>query len=409
MRVLVHDYSGHPFQVQLTRELARRGWKARHVFSAAFQTPKGNLAKQLDDPETFSITPIVLKEEFQKNSFVKRRSQEIEQGRLVADEIAAYKPDIVISSNAPLDTQRMIWARCAALKIPRIFWVQDVYSEAISRFLASKSFLLNATVGAYYRNLEARMLQTSDAVVAISDGFVPILQKMGVAKDHITVIENWAPLDELPQYPRENDWTAANLPTDERLRIVYSGTLGLKHNPEYLLALAEATPEALMVICSEGPAVDTLKADPRTANLSNILFLPWVAFADLPKFLSGGDVLVVLLEEDAGIFSVPSKILTYCSMGQAVLGAIPADNLGAQILEGNKIGLTTPSQDRAGFLANGAKLVGDAALRQQMGANGRAYAERTFNITAIGDRFVQIVSDHTKGDVKRFGLTGDMS
>ncbi len=30
MRILVHDYSGHPFQAQLSRELARRGHDVVH-------------------------------------------------------------------------------------------------------------------------------------------------------------------------------------------------------------------------------------------------------------------------------------------------------------------------------------------------------------------------------------------
>ena len=44
LRILVSDYSGHPFQVQLSRELARRGHEVIHSYSAGFQTPKGNLA-----------------------------------------------------------------------------------------------------------------------------------------------------------------------------------------------------------------------------------------------------------------------------------------------------------------------------------------------------------------------------
>jgi len=31
MRLLIHDYAGHPFQVQLSRELARRGHSVTHA------------------------------------------------------------------------------------------------------------------------------------------------------------------------------------------------------------------------------------------------------------------------------------------------------------------------------------------------------------------------------------------
>ena len=46
MRILVHDYSGHPFQVELSAELARRGHDVTHSWCGAYVSGKG----RLDDP-----------------------------------------------------------------------------------------------------------------------------------------------------------------------------------------------------------------------------------------------------------------------------------------------------------------------------------------------------------------------
>ena len=40
MRILVHDFSGHPFQMQLSRELARRGHDVLHVDCASYSRPE---------------------------------------------------------------------------------------------------------------------------------------------------------------------------------------------------------------------------------------------------------------------------------------------------------------------------------------------------------------------------------
>ncbi len=40
MRILVHDYSGHPFQAQLSRELARRGHDVVHSTCTAYVSGK---------------------------------------------------------------------------------------------------------------------------------------------------------------------------------------------------------------------------------------------------------------------------------------------------------------------------------------------------------------------------------
>ena len=41
MRILVNDYAGHPFQLQLSRSLARDGHTVLHTYFGAYQTPKG--------------------------------------------------------------------------------------------------------------------------------------------------------------------------------------------------------------------------------------------------------------------------------------------------------------------------------------------------------------------------------
>jgi colanic acid biosynthesis glycosyl transferase WcaI len=387
MRVLVHDYSGHPFQVQLTRELARRGMRARHVFSSSFQTPRGDLERRETDPDTFDIVPLSLSQPFAKDSFVKRRSQEIEFGKLVAKEIARFQPDIVISSNAPLDCQRMIWGECERLEIPKIFWVQDIYSEAITRILSKKLPGAGHLVGRHYQRMEYDMLRRADHVVAISEDFLPIIGPRGVERVRTSVVENWAPLEDLTPQPRDNDWALDNMSRD-RARIVYSGTLGLKHNPGHLLAIARACPEADVYVFSEGAAASELKRKAIAEGVHNLQVRPWVPFRFLPNMLSAADVLIVLLEEDAGVFSVPSKVLTYTTIGRPIAGAIPDGNLARKIIERNKIGLVATPSDPGQLVDHVRDLLADEIRREEMGRNARAYAERTFQINDIGESFV---------------------
>ena len=35
MKIIVHDYAGHPFQVQLSRRLASRGHEVLHLYCAS--------------------------------------------------------------------------------------------------------------------------------------------------------------------------------------------------------------------------------------------------------------------------------------------------------------------------------------------------------------------------------------
>lgn len=386
MKIVVHDYSGHPFQVQLSRELALRGHEVSHLFFADFQTPKGVLGKRPDDPPGLDISGISLGVPFQKNKFVKRRSQEIAYGKMVGERIRALKPDVVYSSNTPLDAQRYVLKAARDVQgCQFVFWLQDIYGEAIHRILSGKFGLPGRLIGAIYKRMEFSLLRNSDRIVSITEDFVPLLVRQGIKRSRVEIIENWAPLTDISVMPKRNAWSEAEKVADS-VNVIYSGTLGLKHNPDLLLRLAKETGANVMVF-SEGKIADDLAERGRREGLANFRVRPWVAFEALPAVLASADVLVALIEPDAGIFSVPSKVLTYLCTKRPVLASIPTDNLAARILLREQAGLVAAPGNPDAFIEQAKRMLADLELRERMGANGRAYAEREFNIKALGDRF----------------------
>lgn len=67
MRIAIHDYAGHPFQLQLSRELARRGHVIRHFYFGGDAGPKGATTRSDTDPDTFSIEPIQIRKPDRKS------------------------------------------------------------------------------------------------------------------------------------------------------------------------------------------------------------------------------------------------------------------------------------------------------------------------------------------------------
>ena len=95
-----------------------------------------------------------------------------------------------------------------------------------------------------------------------------------------------------------------------------------------------------MLVVSEGPGADWLAehASPDDA----LRLLPYQPYERLPEVLASADVLVAVLEPDAGAFSVPSKVLTYLCAGRPLLGALPADNLAARVVTQSGGGIVVP-------------------------------------------------------------------
>lgn len=391
LKILVHD-SGHAFPLQLSRHLAARGHDVLHLYAESLHMPRGPVAPRPDDPPNFRVRGLSIGRPIAKYGYLRRVFQERAYGRLLAREIEAFRPDVVLGGTTAPDVQAAAVAACRRLGIGFVFWAQDLNAIAIGRLLRRKLPVLGALAGRHYLALERRLLRQSDAVVAITDDFVPILTGWGVDRARIHVIENWAPRDELPVRPRANAWAAAHGLTD-KLVFLYSGTLGLKHNPELLLHLAKwfvSRPEVRVVVVSEGLGADWLRT--HTAGLDNFVLLPYQPFQRLPEVIATGDVLVALLETDAGSFSVPSKILTYLCAGRPILAAVPPENLAARVLARAGAGVAVAPDNLEGFLAAAEDLAGRPERRAALGNNALDYAAKTFDIRAIGDRFEAILA-----------------
>ncbi len=395
MRILVHDYSGHPFQVQLSRELARRGHQVLHVHCSSYRTGKGAVEQRDDDPAGFEVSGIELGSLFDRYNPWKRQAQEREYGRRFVELAERWGPDLVISSNDPLLAKWVAARWCNRRKVPWVFWLQDVYSVAMRRTLAQRLPGAGDRIGRLFERIERRLVHRAAAVVTITPDFDETLHRWGVGPDRVTVIENWAPLDELPVRARDNPWSRAQGFADETRNVLYSGTLGLKHNPELLVALARRLGErgdARLVVISEGLGAGVLREAKTAERLDALVLLPFQPYDVFPEVLGSGDVLVCILEPDAGIFSVPSKVLSYHCAGRPILGAIPETNLAARIIEKNDSGAVVSPADAAGFVAAAEKLLDDDRRRERCGRNARRYAEDTFDLDAIADRFETVIA-----------------
>jgi len=178
-----------------------------------------------------------------------------------------HRPDVVLSGNTPLDAQRRVLAASRRQGIRFVHWAQDLIGLATKRLLHGRWRGAGDLVGNYYLGLERRILRKSDAVVVISEDFTPTLVDWGVDRTAIAVIENWAPLDEVPVRPKDNPWSLER-GFGEALRFVYTGTLGLKHNPDLLLQLALARPDINVIVVSQGKGAHWL-SDRRDEMMSD--------------------------------------------------------------------------------------------------------------------------------------------
>lgn len=391
MRILVHDFSGHPFQAQLSRELSRRGHDVVHSYCAAYVSGKGALESTGD--ERLSFEPIGVGMHIAKMRFRKRILQEARLGWQLAAQVRRRRPDVVMAANVPVPTLMVLAALLLLLRRPWVLWHQDVQSVAIKSFAGGalpRAFHVVATAIGLGERWCARR---AASVVVIAESFVDVHRRWGT-EAKTEVIPNWAPLDEIMPVERKNDWAVEN-EIDDVKTLLYSGTLGLKHNPALLPALARRVIDAgqpvRLVVINQGPAEPVLRAEAARLGVPMTL-LPFQPYERLSEVLGSGDALVVLLEKQAGAFSVPSKTLSYLCAGRPVLGLMPAENLASELVD-EAGGLVLPPDEQSLDAAAEwlVALLDDTERRNELGLRSRALAEREFALSGCADHFEELL------------------
>lgn len=399
MRIFVHDYSGHPFQAQLSRELAARGHEVTHCYCAAYTTGRGDLRGS----ERMSVVSIGDDVTITKTRFVRRFFTELRLGVQLARRVRRARPDVVMVSTAPVPTTVVLALVLAVLRVPWVLWHQDVQAVALRAFAEVSRSPVNRLAALVIERAERFTARRARRVVVITHGFLGVHRRWGTA-DRVVVIPNWAPVDEIVPRPRDNAWARARGLLDEPV-LLYSGTLGLKHDPALLVRLAHrlrgAGRPVRLVVVNEGPAGEVLRQEAQRLG-EPVTLLPFQPYADLPDVLGSGDVLVVLLEREAGEFSVPSKTLSYLCAGRPVLGLVPPENLAATLIDRAGGCVLVPDEssldDAVGWVE---AVLADPERAGAIGAASRALAEEEFGLGPISDRFEALLVEVAGQPVSR--------
>jgi glycosyltransferase involved in cell wall biosynthesis len=279
--------------------------------------------------------------------------------------------------------------------------MQDFYSVAVSSLLKDRWLGLGRLAGLLYRVMDGRQIEASNGLILISEGFRSELSAFNLATTPPTwTIPNWGPLNDVPLRVKDTPW-AAQHGLQNRFVYLYSGTLGLKHNPMLLLRLAKALdkdPNSIVVVASRGAGRTALEKHLSVNPQHNLVLLDLQPLDVFPDVLGAADIMVALLEEDAGRFSVPSKILSYLCAGKPTVLSTPLENLAAQVLADAQAGIAVSATDEDAFIKAALALRNDPDEIGRLGQNGRRYAEKHFVLNAVADRFLEIFATCSERD-----------
>jgi glycosyltransferase involved in cell wall biosynthesis len=229
-----------------------------------------------------------------------------------------------------------------------------------------------------------------DRIVVLSPGFKDLLIRRGVPDDKIDVIYNWCAEESVSA-------TKGVLPPDfpmEGFRLLFAGNLGKAQALDSVIEAAEIlareVPEARVIFLGGGVEVPRMSSLVAERHLSNVIFLPSVPMADVGRYLTAADALLVHLKKDP-LFKVtiPSKTQAYMAAGKPIIMAVDGD--AANLVRGAGCGFVAESENP--------RSIADAVLaltrmsaeeRRNMADMGRNYYSEKLSISAGSSAFAQI-------------------
>jgi len=386
MRIVVLDYSGHIPQADLARNIAKLGHEVKHIHCSDYITGRGQIAPLDTDPKNLDFLTISLKNNYNRYNPVDRLIHEIKISKNFWKIIKEFSPDHTIISNVPLFAMYLLSKKMYKDKLLYLYWWQDVYSIALGNKVR-KFGLVSLPIRKIFDIFEKIILQNSYSVVAISKNFEQIYKQWGLNLKKFYIYPNWTP----PELFLNNDSQCDN--TSEIVAL-YAGTLGMKHQPNIFLDLADSSAfqkiNGKIIIISEGRGREFLE---QSNNLRrNIELKNFQSLNELNRLFHQSTVLLAILESDASKFSVPSKIMSYLCAGKPIVASIDLVNPAAQIILQSGSGVVVSSKENSeNFVSAVIKIISDPLLAESMGNSGKEYAINNFDGIKAASFFLNII------------------
>ena len=262
---------------------------------------------------------------------------------------AAQPADIVYATSTPLTIALPGAYAASRQKVPMIFEVRDLWPDVP----VAMGAITNKLVIAAARRLEKFAYARAATIVALTPTMRDFVSGKGAPLERISVISNGASLDRF-----EFDQRASNLATEssgettDRQRILlYCGSLGPAHGPEYLVSLAEEFLRQAMnisiLVVGDGKLRDTLEERARQSGSldKTISFAGSVPQEQVPKLYASADASIMTMADCELLFrhSVQNKFFDSLAAGVPVFSNYAG--WASELANQERAGLILPMDD----------------------------------------------------------------
>jgi len=217
-----------------------------------------------------------------------------------------------------------------------------------------------------------------DRVLVNSPGFLDHVQSRGARG--VDLIPNGVDPQAFDPEANGSEFRRAHC-LEGKFLVVYTGAHGMSNDLDVAIEAARhlrGDDEIRLVLIGDGKEKPRLVQEAEQEGLRNVLFLPPVPKAEIPRALAAADACLAILKPiEAYRTTYPNKVFDYMAAGKPVVLAI--DGVIREVVEREGAGVAVPPGDGAALARAIRDLAADREAAAAIGRRGRAAAETSFN------------------------------
>jgi len=257
--------------------------------------------------------------------------------------------DIVISLTDPPLLAYIGDCVARKMRAKHIHWVQDLYPD----LLPVMGIKCPKLVYRYMEQQARKAMKAATGIVTISKCMASYLTYQSIDRRRLHTIENWSEGVFL-----KNDGNDQPVDlfknSEEKFRILYSGTIGLAHDFDTVLKAAKYfqknNPEIEFVFVGRGNGLENLLHKKAQAGLKNISFLPLQPTKNLKAMMEGGDVHLVTMKKNALGKLFPCKFYASCAAARPIIFIGPEECAIDARIKNSGCGMSVRNDDTKGLI-----------------------------------------------------------
>ena len=275
-------------------------------------------------------------------------------------------------------------------KAPVVFWALDLWPETLAALGIVQSPRILGWIGHMVRFIYNRCA----LVLGQSRGFLGSIANYCNDKAKIRYFPSWAE----DVFAGEAVEAAAEIPKmEDGFTVMFAGNIGEAQDmPSVLDAVEHLRDNTAIrwVIVGDGRKSEWLQSEIVRRGLQDQVLLPGrFPVERMPSFYVHADALLVSLRRDPVFnMTIPGKVQSYLMAGIPLLGML--DGEGAAVIRDAAAGLTCDAGDGAGLAQAVLTLAAmPPQQREQLGLNGRKYAQQEFGRVQLMDRLGVLLAE----------------